>query len=225
MIFCIFLALHHSEKNTGNKKTGKQTSSPSHSDGRSGESGKDLDSGITVTDPVCGKAVDPADAPYHYSYAGKMFYFCGEKCLKVFIDEPLYYSGAKVKVRITVKGTPPSESPIESPIEEPFEYPEDLQPGESDIIPDSKSSAPPIEVIPDATGSPTTPTENGEEEKESPAGDSNGGDKSISPEETPVEEKTPDSESKPLEKTPAPKKEPELKSTPIEPPSGGIETL
>jgi len=218
MLFCIFLAIRHSDEENGIKKGGKKSSSPSHPDR---EQINELDSGISVTDPVCGKEVDPADAPYHYNYAGKTFYFCSEECLKKFIDEPLHYSGAKVKVKITVKGSPPYE---ETPGEVLPEYPEGFETPEPDIIPGSTKFPPPIEVLPDATGSPSLPGE-GEKETHTPPGDSYQEKKSETPDETPTTEETPDIQPKPVEKSPTPQKEPELKSTPIKPPSEGVETL
>jgi P-type Cu+ transporter len=45
-----------------------------------------------VKDPVCGMNVDPAHAKYSTEYAGKKYYFCGNRCLEKFNAAPEAYS-------------------------------------------------------------------------------------------------------------------------------------
>jgi len=58
---------------------------------------KDRDMSIKVNtekdqkiDPVCNMVVS-SDSPYHYYYANKDYYFCGEHCLHKFKDHPEQY--------------------------------------------------------------------------------------------------------------------------------------
>lgn len=37
-----------------------------------------------ASDPVCGREVDPSDAPLRAVYAGRVFYFCSPACKDAF---------------------------------------------------------------------------------------------------------------------------------------------
>jgi Cu+-exporting ATPase len=41
-----------------------------------------------VIDPVCGMTIDPADAVGHVDYKGQTYYFCAERCLERFRENP-----------------------------------------------------------------------------------------------------------------------------------------
>jgi Cu+-exporting ATPase len=45
----------------------------------------------TVTDPVCGMAVDPAARPHHAEHAGHTYHFCSAGCRSKFIADPKTY--------------------------------------------------------------------------------------------------------------------------------------
>ena len=48
------------------------------------------------TDPICGMAVDPAEADYQLDYSGRAYYFCSAHCLHEFQADPaLYAQGAR----------------------------------------------------------------------------------------------------------------------------------
>ena len=46
---------------------------------------------VTVKDPVCGMAVDPARAAGKYDYQGQTYYFCNNKCKERFQADPKKY--------------------------------------------------------------------------------------------------------------------------------------
>jgi uncharacterized protein len=50
--------------------------------------------GATVTDPVCGMAVDPATAAGHATYAGVDYAFCSTGCQEAFTANPARHLGA-----------------------------------------------------------------------------------------------------------------------------------
>ncbi|MCE1246069.1 MAG: YHS domain-containing protein [Firmicutes bacterium] len=107
----VFLLIYFSiEAISGKRQSGKQAKpSASSTETDSGGSGS-LKEGESE-DPVCHKAVVENSAPYHYDYLGKRFYFCSEDCLGKFINDPLKYSGAKVKIKVNMKVSPtPDES-------------------------------------------------------------------------------------------------------------------
>ncbi len=72
--------------------------------------------GEIATDPVSGEQVIIDKAPYQYYFAGNRYYFKSEKNLLAFIDDPIKYSGAKLKLTIKVK-TSPSPDEIITPTE------------------------------------------------------------------------------------------------------------
>jgi Cu+-exporting ATPase len=45
----------------------------------------------TVTDPVCGMEVDPAQATERSTYAGRDFFFCSRECREIFDQDPHRY--------------------------------------------------------------------------------------------------------------------------------------
>jgi P-type Cu+ transporter len=45
----------------------------------------------TVTDPVCGMAVDPVTTPHHAEHQGAEYHFCSANCRERFITEPAKY--------------------------------------------------------------------------------------------------------------------------------------
>ncbi len=52
---------------------------------------------VTVTDPVCGMAIDPQSAAGSLRHGGKDYYFCSEHCLTAFKAEPAKYLEEKAK--------------------------------------------------------------------------------------------------------------------------------
>jgi len=50
----------------------------------------------TVTDPVCGMAIDPATAVGSSRHDGEKYYFCSRGCETKFDSAPATYSGAAV---------------------------------------------------------------------------------------------------------------------------------
>jgi Cu+-exporting ATPase len=54
-----------------------------------------LVSAKTVTDPVCGMQVEPANAPAHTTYRGHTYYFCCPHCLQKFTADPDRYLGGQ----------------------------------------------------------------------------------------------------------------------------------
>ncbi|WP_370647429.1 heavy metal translocating P-type ATPase [Polymorphobacter sp. PAMC 29334] len=57
--------------------------------------GKAAESAATVTDPVCGMAVDPAKTAHHAEHAGQTYHFCSAGCLTKFVANPNAYLGDK----------------------------------------------------------------------------------------------------------------------------------
>lgn len=53
----------------------------------------------SVTDPVCGMAVDPAKAAGKVEHAGKTYYFCSSHCVRKFSEEPEQYLTQKPEER------------------------------------------------------------------------------------------------------------------------------
>lgn len=47
---------------------------------------------ISVTDPVCGRDVDPDDAEFVSEYDGDTYYFCSEECQDEFDSDPARYA-------------------------------------------------------------------------------------------------------------------------------------
>ena len=45
-------------------------------------------------DPVCGKAVDPLNAPARIDYGGRTYHFCRAGCLDAFMKDPKRYVGS-----------------------------------------------------------------------------------------------------------------------------------
>lgn len=50
-------------------------------------------SSATVVDPVCGMAIDPADAVRSVEYAETTYLFCSEHCAASFEKDPGMYAG------------------------------------------------------------------------------------------------------------------------------------
>ncbi len=48
-------------------------------------------SGSDTTDPVCGMAVDPHNAPAHLAHEGRDYYFCSAGCRDRFAKAPSRY--------------------------------------------------------------------------------------------------------------------------------------
>ena len=53
------------------------------------------DGASTVTDPVCGMQVDPAEVTFHTEHQGRTHYFCSDRCREKFIDNPGQYLSGK----------------------------------------------------------------------------------------------------------------------------------
>ncbi len=52
----------------------------------------------TVTDPVCGMTVDPADAPATRQHRGATYYFCSVWCAERFDDDAdAYIAAARIR--------------------------------------------------------------------------------------------------------------------------------
>lgn len=51
---------------------------------------------VTVTDPVCGMTIDPAEAAGSSSFDGKTYQFCSHGCATKFEVAPAEYVGAAV---------------------------------------------------------------------------------------------------------------------------------
>lgn len=49
---------------------------------------------VTVTDPVCGMTIDPAEAAGSSSFDGKTYHFCSHGCATKFEVAPAEYVGA-----------------------------------------------------------------------------------------------------------------------------------
>lgn len=96
---------------------------PSGSPNREGKKASQTPGDGQVKDPVTGQVVDPENAPYHYEYMGRMYYFAGEDSLKEFIKYPVRYSGLRLKVKINVQETPGQETP-ETPVEVSPQFPD-----------------------------------------------------------------------------------------------------
>lgn len=47
----------------------------------------------TVTDPICGMDIDPADAAGSSTYEGQTYYFCNLNCKVTFDKAPAEYAG------------------------------------------------------------------------------------------------------------------------------------
>ncbi|PPD29752.1 MAG: copper-translocating P-type ATPase [Hyphomicrobium sp.] len=62
-----------------------------HSNGRTDAAGR------TVTDPVCGMAVDPHTAKHRHTHDGLPYYFCSAACREKFIAEPARYLKPETK--------------------------------------------------------------------------------------------------------------------------------
>jgi Cu+-exporting ATPase len=45
----------------------------------------------TVTDPVCGMQISPADAVASEEHDGRTFYFCSPGCHAAFLKDPHHY--------------------------------------------------------------------------------------------------------------------------------------
>jgi len=50
----------------------------------------------SLTDPVCGMAVDPQTASRTAEYAGKTYYFCAPACRNTFVADPARFGAASV---------------------------------------------------------------------------------------------------------------------------------
>ena len=50
----------------------------------------------TVTDPVCGMTIDPANAVGSSSYNGQMYHFCSQVCQTKFDSAPTEYVSPNV---------------------------------------------------------------------------------------------------------------------------------
>lgn len=48
-----------------------------------------------VRDVVCGMEVDEAKTRYKLDWYGGTYYFCSEKCLRKFQEDPLKYTGSE----------------------------------------------------------------------------------------------------------------------------------
>jgi YHS domain-containing protein len=46
----------------------------------------------TVTDPVCGMLIDPADSEGSADYEGQTYYFCSAGCMGAFSNDPGRYA-------------------------------------------------------------------------------------------------------------------------------------
>jgi P-type Cu+ transporter len=46
----------------------------------------------TVTDPVCGMTIDPADSEGSVDYDGHTYYFCSAGCMGDFSNDPEKYA-------------------------------------------------------------------------------------------------------------------------------------
>jgi Cu+-exporting ATPase len=44
-------------------------------------------------DPVCGVVVEP-DTPFKHQYDGRKYYFCSDRCMYKFMQEPSMYAAA-----------------------------------------------------------------------------------------------------------------------------------
>lgn len=51
-----------------------------------------MESKATVSDPVCGMAVDPETAEYSSLYESRRYYFCSYGCKQKFDVDPTKYS-------------------------------------------------------------------------------------------------------------------------------------
>jgi len=49
------------------------------------------DSSERIRDPVCGMFVDPETSSYHFDFADKTYWFCCQRCLTKFSDDPRQY--------------------------------------------------------------------------------------------------------------------------------------
>src|SRR3989337_4555267 len=68
-----------------------------------------------VRDPVCGMEVDPAAAFAVRQHKGQTFYFCSDKCVKSFDEDPGRYAGpvsATTGVPETATGTVRLDLPV-----------------------------------------------------------------------------------------------------------------
>lgn len=58
--------------------------------------------GPQVTDPVCGMAIEPAQAKGSLDHAGSIYYFCSQGCMKKFEADPGAFKspdGSKVSMK------------------------------------------------------------------------------------------------------------------------------
>ncbi len=51
------------------------------------------DTSTFTVDPVCGRSVEQSNAAGKTQYAGETFYFCSEKCHRMFDEDPGEYIG------------------------------------------------------------------------------------------------------------------------------------
>ncbi len=59
-----------------------------------------------VTDPVCGLEVNPREAPYTSTYAGRTYYFTDPDCKRMFDEDPETYVKASMPGRQGTSGMP-----------------------------------------------------------------------------------------------------------------------
>ena len=73
---------------------------PSH-----GHDHQHSDSKVTVRDPVCGMAVDPATSPHRFDYRGETYHFCSAGCRSKFAADPKQYLGTSEPKAALPEGT------------------------------------------------------------------------------------------------------------------------
>lgn len=58
---------------------------------------------VMLLDPVCRRAVDPANAPYILEFGGKSIYFDSLECLNAFRSDPIKYGAGRIRVKLTAQ--------------------------------------------------------------------------------------------------------------------------
>jgi YHS domain-containing protein len=90
---------------------------------------------VLLVDPVCHRAVDPANAPAVLDFGGKSIYFDSLDCLNAFRADPIKYGAGRVRVHVSrqtereATAAEPSPEASASPLASPSSGEDDLAPG------------------------------------------------------------------------------------------------
>src|SRR5690625_4338966 len=71
----------------------------------------ELDSGATLSDPVCGMNVTE-ESPHHLAHNGKSFFFCSAKCKHSFESDPEKFTGPQRKKKLPKRWSPAQSIPV-----------------------------------------------------------------------------------------------------------------